>query len=284
MIFAFAGKVAVITGAASGIGLALAKRFARENMKLVLADIEAQALASATKAFEREGVAVASLRVDVSDPATVEELARLAWDRFGAVDILCNNAGVVAAGRSRHVWEYPLEDWRWSFDVNLMGVVHGLRSFTPRMIAQGTRAHIVNTASIAGLISGPRSPVYSAAKHAVVRVSEALYASLVEAGHPIGVTVLCPGLVRTRIYYSERNRPGALVPIGGVVEEKPELLSAAEAGIEPDAVAEITRAAISENRFYALTTDAFDSVIEDRAKNILARRNPAFTDPWKGRD
>jgi NAD(P)-dependent dehydrogenase (short-subunit alcohol dehydrogenase family) len=282
--FAFAGKIAVVTGAAGGIGLALARRFASEGMGLVLADIEDMALASVTETFERHGVAVAARCVDVSDPSAVEGLAELAYDRFGSVDVLCNNAGIVASGRSRPIWEYPLEDWRWSLDVNLMGVVHGLRSFVPRMIAQGTRAHIVNTASVAGLISGARSPVYSVTKHAVVRASEALYASLLEAGHPVGVTVLCPGLVRTRIYDSERNRPGSLVPEGGVAEEKPELLTAAEAGIEPDAVAGMVREAIAENRFYVLTTGAFDCVIEDRTKCILARRNPVFADPWTVRD
>jgi NAD(P)-dependent dehydrogenase (short-subunit alcohol dehydrogenase family) len=284
MTFAFAGKVAVVTGAASGIGLALARRFAREGMKLVLADIDDVALTPVIEAFDRKGVAVASRRVDVSNPSAVDGLAELAYDRFGSVDVLCNNAGIVASGRSRAIWEYPLEDWRWSLDVNLMGVVHGLRSFVPRMIAQGTRAHIVNTASIAGLISGARSPVYSITKHAVVRASEALYASLIETGHPIGVTVLCPGLVRTRIYSSERNRPGALVPEGGVAEERPELLTAADAGIEPDAVAEMVWEAITENRFYVLTTDAFDRVIQDRTTSILARRNPIFADPWTVRE
>ena len=284
MTFAFAGKVAVVTGAASGIGLALAKRFADEGMQLVLADIEETALARVAESLEGAGVAVTSRRVDVSDPAAVQGLADLAYDRFGTVDVLCNNAGIVASGRSRPIWEYPLEDWRWSLDVNLMGVVHGLRSFVPRMIRQGTRSHIVNTASIAGLISGARSPVYSVTKHAVVRASEALYASLVEEGHDIGVTVLCPGLVRTRIYYSERNRPAALLPMGGAAEERPDLLTAAEAGIEPDAVAGMVRDAIADNRFYVLTTDTFDGVIRERTESILARANPVFSDPWTVRE
>ncbi len=192
-------RVAVITGAASGIGLAFAERFAKEGMKLVLADIEEPRLNEVVASFKARKIPVAAMTLDVSDPAAVEALAKLAYGTFGATHLLCNNAGVVPAGRFRPVWEYPIEDWKWAFDVNMMGVVHGLRSFIPRMLAGQAEGHVVNTSSIAGLISGSATPVYSAAKHAVVRISEALYASLVQAGASIGVTVLCPGVVQTRI-------------------------------------------------------------------------------------
>jgi NAD(P)-dependent dehydrogenase (short-subunit alcohol dehydrogenase family) len=210
----------------------------------------------------------------------VEQLAQAAYGAFGSVALLCNNAGVVPSGRHRAVWEYPLEDWRWAFDVNLMGVVHGIRSFVPRMLAEGTEAHIVNTASVAGLVSGSGSPLYSAAKHAVVRVTEGLYASLRERNTKIGVTVLCPGLVNTRIYESERNRPDELRPAAGPASEIPELQAIAADlythGLSPDAVAEQVFDAVRQERLYQITTDHYDDAIRDRADAILARRNPIF--------
>ena len=276
----FNGRVAVITGAASGIGLALAERCAREGMKLVLADIEEKRLGEVADGLRSRGSEVATLKVDVSRDDEVEALAALAYERFGAVHLLCNNAGVVPAGRFRAVWEFPLEDWKWSFDVNMMGVVHGLRSFVPRMLAAGGEAHIVNTASIAGLLSGAATPVYSAAKHAVVRISEALYASLRDRSAPIGVTILCPGVVQTRIYDSERNRPGDLVPSGGIAAEKPEMHEAivkmGPGGLQPAAVADMVFDAVAANQLYCLTTDTFDEGIRERNDAVLARRNPEF--------
>ena len=279
MTFPFAGGVAVVTGAGGGIGRALSHRFARDGMRLVIADVDEAALDVVRGELAGVGTEVEALRVDVSDAVSVQRLADAAYERSDAVSILCNNAGIVVGGRARAIWEYDVEDWLWSLGVNVMSVAYGLRSFVPRMIAQGARAHIVNTASIAGLVSGAYNPVYSLTKHAVVRASEALQASLNERGHPIGVTCLCPGLVRTRIYHSERNRPAALTPAGGAPQDPPELLAAAEIGAHPDAVAELTRAAIIENRFYALTTDAFDGMIRARLEAILARRNPAFENP-----
>lgn len=276
----FRGKVAVITGAASGIGLALAERLAQEGMTLVLADIEEPRLRGVADAFSARGVPVAALKVDVSDADQVEALAALAYDRFGAVHLLCNNAGIVPAGRFRPVWEFPLEDWKWAFDVNMMGVVHGLRSFVPRMLAGGEAGHVVNTASIAGLLSGAGTPVYGAAKHAVVRISEALYASLEERGAPIGVTILCPGLVQTRIYDSERNRPEALVPDGGVAAETPDMHAAiiklGPGALPPAAVADMVVDAVAAGQLYCLTTDAFDAAIRERNDAVIERRNPRF--------
>jgi NAD(P)-dependent dehydrogenase (short-subunit alcohol dehydrogenase family) len=187
---------------------------------------------------------------------------------------------VVPSGRYRPVWEYPLEDWRWAFDVNLMGVVHGLRSFVPRMLAQQAESHIVNTASVAGLVSGSGSPVYSASKHAVVRVTEALYASLREQGASIGVTALCPGIVNTRIYDSERNRPDDLRPASGAAAESAELRAIAPDlfanAMSPSLVAEQVFDAVREQRLYQLTTPNYDDAIRDRVDAILTRRNPEF--------
>lgn len=276
----FEGKTAVITGGGSGIGEAMAWRFAREGMKIVVADVDAAAAKKVCDALEAAGHRALAVRTDVSRPDEVEALAAASFDTFGSVDLLCNNAGVVPSGRFRPVWEYPLEDWKWSFDVNLMGVAHGLRSFVPRMLAQGTEAHIVTTASVAGLISGSGAAVYSAAKHAAVRIAEALYASLREIEAPIGVTVLCPGLVNTKIYQSERNRPQDLQPKGGAAEETEELKAVAASlyagAISPADVAEQVIGAVRANQLYLLTTDKFDEAIETRMRAILDRSNPTF--------
>ncbi|AYH45082.1 SDR family NAD(P)-dependent oxidoreductase [Azoarcus sp. DN11] len=276
----FDGKTAVITGAGSGMGEAMAWRFAREGMKIVVADIDAAAAKRVSDALQAAGHRALPVRCDVASPEEVEALAVTSFETFGSVDLLCNNAGIVPSGRFRPVWEYPLEDWKWSFDVNMMGVAHGLRSFVPRMLAQGTEGHIVTTASVAGLVSGSGSAVYSAAKFAAVRITEALYASLQELGAPIGVTVLCPGLVNTKIYQSERNRPQELRPDGGAAEETEELKAIAAnlyaGAISPADVAEQVIGAVRANQLYLLTTDKFDEAIETRMRAILDRANPTF--------
>ena len=276
----FRDRVAVVTGGGSGIGAALCWRWARAGMKVVVADIDlaaAERISGALGAAQHEAIAA---RVDVSRAAEVELLALLAYRTYGSVDLLCNNAGIVPSGRYRPIWEYPLEDWQWALDVNLMGVVHGIRSFVPRMLEQKTPAHIVNTASVAGLVSGAGSPVYSASKHAVVRATEALYASLRDLGAPIGVTMLCPGLVNTRIYESERNRPDNLRPTGGAAAEVPELQAVAAElyahALSPEAVAEQVFDAVNADRLYQITSDRYDDAIRDRADAMLARRNPVF--------
>jgi NAD(P)-dependent dehydrogenase (short-subunit alcohol dehydrogenase family) len=273
-------RVAVVTGGGSGIGEALCWRWARAGMKVVVADIDKTAAERVRVALEVAGHIAMALKVDVSQAAEVEQLAVQAFHTYGSVDVLCNNAGIVPSGRYRPVWEYPLEDWQWAFDVNLMGVVHGIRSFVPRMLAQNTPSHIVNTASVAGLISGSGSPVYSAAKHAVVRVTEALYASLREKGAPIGVTLLCPGLVNTRIYESERNRPEGLRPASGIAAEIPELQAVAADlyahALSPEAVAEQVFEAVQAQRLYQITSSQYDDAIRERADALLARRNPVF--------
>jgi NAD(P)-dependent dehydrogenase (short-subunit alcohol dehydrogenase family) len=231
-----AGRIAVITGAASGIGAAMAWHFARSGMKIVAADLDEAALAAACKELAEAGHAAVAVRTNVADAAAVEALAERAYATFGDVDPLCNNAGVVPLGRYRAVWEFPLEDWRWSLDVNLYGVIHGLRSFIPRMLGTGDEGRVRTTASVAGFISGSGSVVYSAVKHAAVRLIEALHASLHERDASIGVSLLCPSLVSTRIYESERNRPGALRPASGPAPETEEL-QAIGASLDADAMA-----------------------------------------------
>lgn len=248
----FKGRVAVVTGAASGIGSGLVRRFVAEGMNLVVSDIDQAGLKEVVTFAQDNGAEVAARRVDVGDPEAVEQLASLAYERFGVVHLLCNNAGVLPPDRFRPVWEFSLGDWRWSLEVNLMGVVHGLRSFVPRMLAGGQPGHVVNTASIGGLTSGAHSAPYSVAKHGVVRITEALYASLAAMGSKIGVTALCPGLVRSRM--------------------------APTASLSPDQAADMAIQAVRDQRLYVLTTDAYDAAIRDRTDCILERRNPAFPD------
>jgi NAD(P)-dependent dehydrogenase (short-subunit alcohol dehydrogenase family) len=207
----FTGKVAVVTGAASGIGLALARRFASEGMQVVLADVEREPLDSAAEAIARDIGAdrVLAVPTDVRDEAAVEALATATFDRFGTAHVLCNNAGVGVGGLA---WTVPADRWRWIVEVNLLSVAHGIRAFVPRMIEQG-EGHVVNTASAAGILTGPAMSPYFATKHAVVALSESLYFDLGIVGAPVGVSVLCPEWVRTRIAESERNRPDDVEPM-----------------------------------------------------------------------
>ena len=272
----FREKTAVITGTASGIGAALARAAAARGMNLALADLDATgAQAVAASCGDVPNLVMA---VDVSLPKDVENLAAATYDRFGEVSLLCNNAGVVPGGRHRPVWEYEPADWQWAFDVNLMGIVHGLRSFVPRMLQGGQPAHIVNTTSVSGFISGAGSPVYGASKHAAVRATEALYASLRERGAFIGVTMLCPGLVNTAIFASERNRPTHLQTGAETVALPDELNAISAMGSDPDEVAELAFQAVTEDRLYAFTTDRFDEMIRRRGDSILQRSNPIFED------
>jgi NAD(P)-dependent dehydrogenase (short-subunit alcohol dehydrogenase family) len=273
-------KVAVVTGAASGIGLALANKFAGLGARLLLADVDQAGLAQLVERLASEGVEVVGRRVDVSDPEAVEDLAAFAFERFGAVHLLCNNAGVAPAGRQRHIWEIPMEDWSWTLGVNLLGLLHGIHSFIPRMIEGGEPGHVVNTLSVAALTSGAASPPYAVSKHAGLRATEALYSSLQAIGAPIGVTALCPSVVNTRIFHAERSRPTELVPDGGIARERPELEAWYESkmqhGLAPEAVAEMVIEAIERQQFYLIPTQAFDEAIRHRAEAILARENPKF--------
>jgi len=273
----FAGRVAVVTGAASGIGLGLATRFAQEGMRVVLADVEALALDKACDGLHAQGFDVLGMRTDVSQAESVEELAQRTLAHFGGVHVLCNNAGV--GGGFSKVWEATLKDWEWVLGVNLWGVIHGVRTFVPIMLSQGSEGHIVNTASIAGLVPGIRA--YSFTKHGVVALSEALYNNLAQTNSHIGVSVLCPGLIDTRIMYAFRNRPARLLNTPGVQVTDRELARAervgnmaSELGLAPDVVARIVVDAIRKDEFYILTHTRFDETVRTRAEDILQRRKP----------
>ncbi len=257
------GRVAVITGGASGIGRALAERFASEGARLVVGDVEAPALAAAGEELRAGGAEVAEVVTDVTDPAAVEALADAAYDRFGVVHVVCNNAGVVSTGPS---WEQSLEDWRWVLDVDLWGVIHGVRTFVPRMLAGGEPGHIVNTASIAGLLPFPNVAPYDVAKAGVVALSEALHEELRAAGASIGVSVLCPGVVPTRIAESGRNRPGGAMPAQLDIATQRTLPPTA---LTPAQIADQVHDAVVGDRFWIVTHDPYREWITRRADAIL---------------
>jgi NAD(P)-dependent dehydrogenase (short-subunit alcohol dehydrogenase family) len=277
----FKGKVAVITGAASGIGRALADHCAREGMKVVLADVEQGALAQAAANLHAGGGTALAVRTDVSQAKEVEALAHKALDAFGAVHLLCNNAGVATSGTV--VWESSLADWEWVLGVNLWGVIHGVRSFVPIMLAQDTECHIVNTASLSGLISFARGSVYAVTKHGVVTLSEALHHELAESGSKVRISVLCPALVKTRIMDCARNRPERLAPTApmGPVEAAgwETLRQQMQTAMPPAQVADAVFQAIREERFYIFTHPEGKDWIRTRMEDILQERNPSPLQP-----
>jgi NAD(P)-dependent dehydrogenase (short-subunit alcohol dehydrogenase family) len=272
----FHNKVAVITGAASGIGRALAERCAREEMRVVLADVEPGALAEAEANLQAAGGTALAVRTDVSQAKDVEALAQTTLEAFGAVHLLCNNAGVATNGT--FIWESSLTDWEWVLGVNLWGVIYGLRSFVPIMLAQDTEGHIVNTASLSGLISFPKGSVYAVSKHGVVTLSETLHHELAERGGKVKVSVLCPGLVNTRIMDCARNRPERLAttaPLDPVAAAAWETLrQQLQTGMPPARVADAVFQAIREERFYILTHPEGKEWIRTRLEDILQERNP----------
>jgi NAD(P)-dependent dehydrogenase (short-subunit alcohol dehydrogenase family) len=275
----FKGRVAVVTGAASGIGRGLAETFVATGMKVVLSDVEAPALEKTTGALHADGADVHAVQTDVSKPDQVDDLAKQTLSKYGAVHVLCNNAGIMVGGNTG--WKSSLDDWRWIVGVNLMGVVHGIRSFLPIMVQQDSEAHIVNTASLAGLIANGGAP-YVATKFAVVGLSENVYVQLLREGLKPRVSVLCPGFVDTNILYSDRNRPTEYAdasatqtdPAANAFRER----AAAElkkVGLSPRVVGEQVLAAIRDERFYILTHPELNPVIEQRTQDILTGNNPA---------
>jgi NAD(P)-dependent dehydrogenase (short-subunit alcohol dehydrogenase family) len=273
----FKEKVAVVTGAASGIGQALAKRFAQAGMKVVLADVEAGALEQAAHEVEASGAAVLAVRTDVSKAIEVERLAHAALEKFGAVHVVCNNAGVVTSGPT---WMQTVADWEWVLGVNLWGVIHGVRVFTPVLLSQGVEGHIVNTASMAGMIAGPGTATYNVSKFGVVALSESLHHELLLLGSPVRVSVLCPGFVNTRIADAARNRPAELA------ETAPKLPGAEEmeqlgrqllaSGSPPSMVADVVFDAIRDERLYIFPHPEWKEYIRPRMEDILAERTPTL--------
>jgi len=274
----FQGKVAVITGAASGIGRALAEKSAQQGMKLVLADVEENALKQAETELRGIGADVLAVQTDVSKAADVEVLAQQAFDTYGAVHLLFNNAGV---GAGTTVWESSLTDWQWVLGVNLWGVIHGVHYFVPRMLAQGSEGHIVNTASSAGLIASSGLGIYKVSKHGVVTLSETLALELAQRGAKIKVSALCPEWVNTRIMDAERNRPPALQNTPEQQQVSPEVAAAVQfirqvvqAGLPPSQVADTVFDAIREEKFYILTHPTTKFAVQLRMEDMLQDRGP----------
>jgi NAD(P)-dependent dehydrogenase (short-subunit alcohol dehydrogenase family) len=263
------GKVAVVTGGASGIGRAVAERFGAEGMAVVLADIEAASLTTTAAALADAGVDVLAVPTDVTNPASFDALGQAAVDRFGGYHVVCNNAGV--AGHFGLTWQTTLEDWRWVLDVNVWGVINGIHTLVPALIAQG-EGHVVNTASLAAWSAPPAMGPYAASKHAVLAISESLRAELEALDAGVGVSAVCPGLINTNIMSSERNWPSRLgtepcVPDDDVTRTMRELLTAGttSGGIDPAAVADAVVAGIKANQFIVTThPDQVVSAAESR--------------------
>lgn len=261
------GQVAVITGGASGIGFALASRLGAAGAKVMLADIEQQALEAASEHLRADGVAVESHVCDVSDRAAVDDLAEAAYATFGAVNFLANNAGVV----TRHDSWGSLDDWDWVLGIDLMGVIYGVHSFVPRMLASGQAGHIMNTASTAGLLAFPGISSYNVAKRGVVALSETMHHEL--EGTALSVSCLCPGVVATQISNSERNRPGAdnPTPMGGSAPGN----GAAEE-ISPEDLADFVLSEIDKGTFWLLPHEHYGDQALEQAQRRIDRGQPVM--------
>jgi NAD(P)-dependent dehydrogenase (short-subunit alcohol dehydrogenase family) len=270
----FKGKVAVVTGAASGIGREIAYYCAKEDMKIVLADVEEEALAALEKDMLTDGVNALTMRVDVSKPDEVENLATKSYDHYGATHLLFNNAGVAGHGL---IWEATLSDWEWILGVNLWGVIHGIRSFVPRMIEQDTEGYIVNTASVSGILAPPFQGAYNVSKHGVVALSETLNHELTMRQTKRKVSVLCPAYVNTGVIDSDRNRPEDLKNDPAEIKEHPEydtyiesVIQQIKTALDPNRVAELVFDAIRDEKFYIHTHDELKKFIRGRMEDILS--------------
>ena len=269
---ALRGKVAAVTGAASGLGRAMALAFADEGMHVALGDVADTSDVFA--AVEAKGVSAIAMKLDVSKADEVEAFAQLIDKDLGGAHVVCNNAGVSPLGAT---WETSLGDWQWILGVNLWGVIHGIRSFVPRLMKRN-EGHVVNTASVAGIISPPGSGAYNVTKHAVVTLSETLHHELRERGSAIGVSVLCPAYVPTGIADSERNRPAGLeatVKTKEMLARQQMLKKAVSSGrLSADDVAKAVVQAIGEDRFYILTHPRIKGAIGARMEDILHEGTP----------
>ncbi|MBK6999379.1 MAG: SDR family oxidoreductase [Rhodoferax sp.] len=284
----FKNKTAVLTGAGSGFGLECARIGARLGMNLVLADVQQDALDKAVAEVAASGVQVVGLRVDVSKAAQVEALGAATLERFGAPHLVFNNAGVSAGGL---IWESTASDWEWVMGVNLMGVAHGIRVFTPMMLAAAAkdpdyRGHIVNTASMAGLVSQPNTGIYNATKHAVVTVTETLYQDLALVTDQIGSSVLCPYFVPTGIVQSQRNRPGEPKADATLTQSQRISQAMGEKAVNSGKVsaAEVAQKvfdAVAANQFYIYSHPKVLAAVQTRMEDILQGRNPS--DPFAQR-
>jgi NAD(P)-dependent dehydrogenase (short-subunit alcohol dehydrogenase family) len=269
----FAGKVAVITGAASGIGLGLARTAAREGMRVVMADIEATVLDEAAAEVAGLGVETLAVRTDVSDAAAVEELAAAAFDTFGGAHLVCLNAGVFQAGVS---WQRTEADWAWVLGVNLWGPIHGVRAFMPRLIEQGEPAHVVITSSMAGMLTVAYSGPYVVSKFGAAALAECVAHDVRAQGvEHIGVSCLVPGSVDTRIGWSDRNRPDeapseATAPDHVFVAQTLQEMTSTQ-GRPPDEAAEMVFAGVRAGQFWIPTTESYEALLEPRHAAILAR-------------
>ncbi len=268
-----------MTGAASGIGRALASRFAVEGMRVVIADVERDALREAERDLTGRGAEVLALRTDVAQSDDLSALAEATLDRFGGVHLVCNNAGVFAGGLS---WEAPDGDWQWVLGVNVMGIVHGIRTFVPILLEQDEPAHVVNTVSMAGIINMPFSGPYNVSKHAAMSLTETLYHELRARGSKVGVSALCPELIRTGIGRSERNRPEHLKR--GETSDHPEqdmveaaLRESVAGGLDPARMADRVVEGVRADRFYLLAEEGstWEAACHRRLDDIRLRRNPS---------
>ena len=272
----FAGRVAVVTGAGSGLGRELALRFAREGMQLALADVDAAALAKTEADLKAAGTAAVAVRCDVSNGADVEALAMRTLEAFGAVHVVCNNAGIAPLGV---VWENTVADWQWTLGVNLWGVIHGVRVFAPILLRQDDEGHIVNTASVAGLIAPPGMGMYNVSKHAVVALSETLHHDLAARGAKVRCSVVCPAYFPSGIAESERSRPAALSEPRAKstedLERDARMRRAVQSGrLSAADIAGRVFEAVRDERFYVLTHPRILPAVEARMRDILEGRNP----------
>jgi len=268
----FEGKTAVITGAASGIGKSLAEKFAKENMQVVLADIEEDALEKTVENLRHYQHRVIGIKTDVLVEDSIKELFAKAKEEYGNIHILCNNAGIGANSGNKAIWEIDKNDWNWVMGVNYQAVLHGLQTFIPHMLEHGEEGHVVTTVSMAGLLPG--AGTYGVSKHAVMALTEALSRDLQARGAKINASVLCPGFVDTNIDKSERNRPNHMNKSEEVIPQVgAEIMSTMlRQGKKPNEVADIVHEAIKENIFYILSHPAWDDSLKSHFENILSRK------------